>query len=142
EFLARPSTIGAICPSSRSLAAKMASQVPLDDGLVIELGAGTGVVTQALLNHGVAPENLIVVELSPRFAQRLRQQFQHLEVITGNAADLHQLIPAGKKVSAIVSSLPLCSLPPPVTQTILTQWQPLLAGGGVAVQFTYSLRTP
>jgi len=142
ELLTRPATIGAICPSSRALAAGMAAQVPLDGGLVIELGAGTGVVTQALLDHGVAPENLLVLELSARFAQRLRQRYGQLDIITGNAADLSQLVPPGKKVSAIVSSLPLCSLPAPVTRAILAQWRHLLVDGGMAVQFTYSLRTP
>ncbi len=142
ELFERPATIGALCPSSRTLAARMAAQVPLNDGLVIELGAGTGVVTHALLERGVAPDRLIVLELSPRFSHRLRKRYSQLEIITGNAADLGQLIPAGKKVSAIVSSLPLCSLPATVTQAILSQWQPLLAHGGVAVQFTYSPRTP
>src|SRR3546814_8697364 len=62
EFITRPGTIGAICPSSRFLAKHMALEVPrADDGLVIELGGGTGVITQALLDQGVAPEKLMVI---------------------------------------------------------------------------------
>lgn len=143
EFLTRPGSIGAICPSSRYLAKQMALQVPVgDDGLVIELGGGTGVITQALLNRGIAPQNLLVVEFSSPFVQRLRQRFGNLDIIHGNAADLCQLVPQGRKVKAIVSSLPLCSLPPTVTKTILQQWQTLLQHDGIAIQFSYHLRTP
>ncbi|HEY9278598.1 MAG TPA: methyltransferase domain-containing protein [Eoetvoesiella sp.] len=143
EFITQPANIGAICPSSRYLAKHMALQVPQDnDGLVIELGGGTGVITQALLNQGIAPGNLMVVEYSSSFVQRLRQRFDNLNIVHGNAADLCQLVPQDKKIKAIVSSLPLCSLPPMVTQTILQQWQTLLQDDGVAIQFSYHLRTP
>ncbi|WP_353147944.1 methyltransferase domain-containing protein [Pollutimonas bauzanensis] len=143
ELYNRPGAIGAICPSSRYLARQMARQVPVsDDGLIIELGGGTGVITRALLDHGVAPDRLKVVEFSSPFVQRLRQRFPHIDVIHGNAADLSLLLPPGMKIRAIVSSLPLCSLPEPITRAILQQWQLLLQDGGVAIQFTYNLRLP
>ncbi len=76
ELITKPGSIGAICPSSRYLARHMAQQVPLDEpGLVIELGGGTGAITQALLTAGVAPANLLVLEYSRPFVQRLRQRF-------------------------------------------------------------------
>src|SRR3546814_8261456 len=102
----------------------MALEVPrADDGLVIELGGGTGVITQALLDQGVAPEKLMVIEYSNQFVQKLRTRFSNLNIVHGNAADLCQLVPQNQKVSAIVSSLPLCSLPAPMTRLILQQWQ-------------------
>ena len=56
EIWANPRAMGAACPSAPSLASHMASHVPLDrDGLVVELGGGTGAVTAALLKHGVPP---------------------------------------------------------------------------------------
>ncbi len=143
ELLNRPGAIGAICPSSRFLARQMARQIPVsDDGLIIELGGGTGVITRALLDHGVAPERLKVIEFSSPFVQTLRERFPQVEVIHGNAADLCKLIPQNAKIQAIVSSLPLCSLPEPITQSILEQWRTLLHDGGVAIQFTYNLRSP
>jgi phospholipid N-methyltransferase len=121
----------------------MARQVPrAEDGLIIELGAGTGVITKALLDSGVDPHRLIVIEFSALFVQRLRERFPEVVVIHGNAADLSDFLPAGIKVRAIVSSLPLCSLPEPITQAILQQWRLLLRDGGVAIQFTYNLRQP
>src|SRR3546814_311863 len=143
ELCAKPGIIGAVCPSSRYLARHMARQVPHNDsGLIIELGGGTGVITQALLNHGVSPERLVVVEFSNPFVQRLRKRFPRVNVIQGSAADLGLLLPQGSKVHAIVSSLPLCSLPDPMTQSILQQWRQLLHDDGVAVQLTYNLRRP
>lgn len=143
ELYNQPGVIGAICPSSRYLARQMARQLPIhDDGLIIELGGGTGAITQALLNHGVAPERLKVIEYSSVFVQRLRQRFPDVDVIHGSAADLSQLLPSNVKIGAIVSSLPLCSLPGPITEAILQQWKLLLHDGGVAIQFTYNLRQP
>jgi phospholipid N-methyltransferase len=64
ESIGRPAAIGAVCPSSRQLAQRIARQVPRGDGVVIELGGGTGAVTQGLLDNGVRPERRIVVERS------------------------------------------------------------------------------
>ncbi|NYT86107.1 class I SAM-dependent methyltransferase [Pollutimonas harenae] len=143
EFFAQPGIVGAICPSSPFLAHRMAREVShIKDGLIIELGPGTGVVTKALLKQGVAPERLLVLEYSNRFVQRLRRQFPLVNIVHGNAADLCRIVPAGTKVSAIVSSLPLCSLPEPLMQSIVQQWRELLHDSGVAVQFTYNLHRP
>lgn len=142
ELCARPGAIGAICPSSPYLARRMAQQVPEGDGIVVELGGGTGVITRALLDHGVPPQRLIVIELSSSFVQRLRDRFPDVRIVHGSAADLAQLIPQGEPIRAIVSSLPLCSLPAPISHAILDQWRILLNDDGVAVQFTYNLRRP
>ncbi|NYT57650.1 methyltransferase domain-containing protein [Alcaligenaceae bacterium] len=143
EFCATPGTIGSICPSSRFLANRLAREVAHhQDGLIIELGPGTGVVTRALLRQGIPPERLLVVEYSNTFVQRLRKQFPHVNVVHGNAADLCQIVPQNAKVAAIVSSLPLCSMPEPLMESILDQWRYLLDDRGTAVQFTYNLHRP
>lgn len=140
EWLARPGTVGAVWPSSRWLACRMAAQVPLSgDGLVIELGAGTGVVTQALLDRGISAGRLWVVERSPTFVQHLRHRFSALTVVGGDAVNLESLLPANKKIDAIVSSLPLRSLPSGVVSAIAAQWRSCLASDGRLVQFTYAL---
>src|SRR5258708_5267818 len=84
-FLARwlraPHKIGALTPASRYLARAMADQVAPDQGLVIELGAGTGNVTQALLDAGLPPDRLIVVERDPAFYILLKQRFPFLKIL-------------------------------------------------------------
>lgn len=143
ELINQPKFTGAICPSSKKLARQMARHIPLDnDGIIIELGGGTGVITQAILDHGVSPDKLYVIEFSHTFACHLKTRFPHITVINGNAAHLDTLIPHGAKINAVVSSLPLISLPPDTCQQILQQWHTLLKDQGLAIQFTYNLRSP
>ncbi len=141
ELVQHPKFTGAICPSSKRLGRHMARHIPLDhDGYVIELGGGTGVITQAILDRGVPAEKLIVIEFSHSFAAHLQRRFPRVKIINGNAADLDALLPPDVRINAIVSSLPLISLPPEVRSRILHHWQTLLKDDGRAIQFTYNLR--
>jgi phospholipid N-methyltransferase len=118
----------------------MARQVPSGDGLVIELGAGTGMVTQALLDYGISPGRLIVIERSSRFVEHLRHRFPGTTVIHGDAARLAELIPQGLHIDAIVSSLPLRSLPGDLRARVVAQWQHVLDKDSALIQFTYDIR--
>ncbi|MCW3482010.1 methyltransferase domain-containing protein [Neisseriaceae bacterium JH1-16] len=140
ELLTKPAAVGAIWPSSDRLARCMAAHVPTGYGLVVELGGGTGAVTQALLERGLAPERLLVIECSPTFVRHLRQRFPGVTVLHGDATELANLLPNSVPIDAIVSSLPLRSLPADDTATILAQWCRVLPVGGIAIQFTYDLR--
>ena len=141
ELLDQPAAIGAIWPSSSRLAARMASRVPRHcDGLVVELGAGTGSVTRALLSDGIAPRRLVVIERSTRFVRYLRSRFPGIRVLHGDAARLAELVPPDRPIDAIVSSLPLRSLPPKVAAAIVAQWWAVLPAGGTVIQYTYDLR--
>ena len=143
ELFTNPASAGAPWPSSRYLGKHMAAPVaPEGQGLVIEVGAGTGVVTQALLDRGVAAERLLVVERSPLLFEYLRKRFPDLRVVLGDAAELQAMIPEGATVDALVSSVPLRSLPFLESEAIVTHWQAILPKGTVLVQFTYALRGP
>ncbi|MCA8239711.1 MULTISPECIES: class I SAM-dependent methyltransferase [Burkholderia] len=142
EWAGRPASVGALCPSSRHLAREMADAVPGGDGLVVELGGGTGAVTAALLERGVAPRRLIVVERSPAFVQHLRRRFPGISIVSGDARQLERLLPPGATVDAIVSCLPLRTLPREDVAAILGQCQRALSADGVMIQFTYDLRPP
>lgn len=140
ELLHQPSAVGAIWPSSRRLAASMAARVPRHrDGLVVELGAGTGAVTRALLQRGIAPRRLVVIDKSASFVRHLRTRFPSIRVLQGDAARLAELLPAGQSIDTIVSSLPLRSLPAEDAAAIVAQWATLLPAGGTVIQFTYAL---
>ena len=151
ELVANPGQIGAICASSPRLAARMAAWVdPSAPGLVVELGGGTGVITQALLARGVPPERLVVIEYAPMLAAHLARRFPGVRVIEGDAAHLHrwqrdQLLPPGadgqpQPIQAIVSGLPLLSMPHPVRARIVQAGAAALAENGRLIQFTYTLR--
>ena len=143
EIWANPRAMGAACPSAPALASCMASRMPVDrDGLIVELGGGTGAVTAALLEHGVPPWKLVVIERSPTLANHLRRRFPQLRVVQGDAAQLAQLLghDRSRGIGGIVSSLPLRSLPPAVTRAVGHQFETLLDAGGLLVQYTYDLR--
>lgn len=141
EMFSQPAAVGAIWPSSHWLARTVASRVPVHgDGLVVELGGGTGAVTQALLRRGIAPGRLTVIECSPVFVQHLRARFPEVTILLGDAAELGELLPRGSHIDAIVSSLPLRSLSGRKAAAIVAQWSALIADGSVVVQFTYDLR--
>src|SRR5215216_6055186 len=86
SWLEKPLAIGAVTPSGRVLARSMAHYVdPRVSGPVIELGPGTGPVTEALIERGVAEERLVLVEFNPTFCQLLRARFHKATVLQGDA---------------------------------------------------------
>lgn len=140
EFVKNPRHTGAICPSSRHLAAQMAALVPAGEGKVIELGPGSGPMTAALLQHGVPPSDLILVERTQSFAEHLRRRFPEVQVIHGDACQLRQLLGAAQTpVRAIVSSLPLRSMPTQTVSQIGAQIRAIAHPGTRFIQFTYHL---
>jgi phosphatidylethanolamine/phosphatidyl-N-methylethanolamine N-methyltransferase len=121
----------------------MAGEVPsLPGASVIELGAGTGVVTESLLKQGLPPSRLLAVERSPALAEMLQQKFPAIRVVCGDAGDLteilHQAGVEGQRHD-VVSSLPLKSLPADSVQRIRAGIGNVLVAGGLWIQFTYSL---
>lgn len=140
-----PLTTGAVSPSGRFLARTMARYVdPLGDGLVIELGPGTGPVTQALIQRGIAPERLVLVEFDLAFCKLLERRFPRATVIQGDAYRLRDTL-AGKidsPISAIVSSLPLLNTPDAQRLGLLEDAFALMKPEGSFVQFTYGLVSP
>jgi phosphatidylethanolamine/phosphatidyl-N-methylethanolamine N-methyltransferase len=123
----------------------MASYVDLSrEGPVVELGPGTGPVTQALLEHGVPPSRLLLVEYETPFCDLLRQRFPGVEVIQGDAYGLKQTL-AGRvegPVASVVSSLPLLNQAEPDRLRLLDQSFDMMDAGGLFIQFTYGLFSP
>ncbi len=143
EAVSNPRAIGAILPSSSALAHRMAESASAERGaFVVELGAGTGAVTEALLERGIPPRRLLAVECSEPLAELLRARFPSVNIACGDAADLRQWVrcmaPRGKVVH-IVSSLPLRSLPASKVRAILGAISAVLRRGGTWTQYTYAL---
>ena len=75
QWLANPRQTAAIVPSSPDLVAAVMGELPPGAQRIIELGAGTGVFTRALQEHGIHAEDLLVLELNPVMHANLAQQF-------------------------------------------------------------------
>ena len=140
QLLRRPHEIVALAPSSEALAREMAAQLPALEGPVIELGAGTGKITRALLDAGVPPADLHAIEMQPEFAAYLEATFPEIAVYRSKAQEMRSVAP--KNARAVVSGLPFLSMPNRVQEAILSATREILAPGGAFVQFTYGPTPP
>lgn len=144
-WLRSPLKMGAALPSSRGLARAMAAQVDLSrEGAIVELGAGTGVVTQALLEAGVAHDRLLVIERDKKLHSLLNAIFHDLKILCADAMELEDVLKNSSvsKVNAIVSSLPFISMPTAVRDGIQEQMAKVIGDLGIIVQFTYGPKSP
>jgi phosphatidylethanolamine/phosphatidyl-N-methylethanolamine N-methyltransferase len=145
RLIAQPQHTGAVAPSSPGLTRAMAAQVyPHATLPILEFGPGTGVVTEALIARGIAPERITAVEYDAEFAQRVRERCPGVTVIQGDAFDLDKTLGAraGDTFAAAVSSLPLVNFPIETRNAFLAGIFKRLAPGAPFVQFSYRLKPP
>ena len=142
-LIARPKQVGAVAPSSRVLARAIADEVD-PSGSILELGPGTGVITQALLERGVAPAHLTTVEYDPDFAAAITARFPGVQVIQGDAFDLNRTLGArnGERFAAIVSGIPLLNFPVARRRAYMEGLMHRLLPGAPFVQFSYGMHAP
>ncbi|MBL9047346.1 MAG: methyltransferase type 12 [Tabrizicola sp.] len=132
--------ISAVAPSSRFLAAAMAEGLGPRTGPVVEFGPGTGQLTRGILEAGVAPSDLTLFELDPDFVAHLRQTFPGVTVHHLGADRAAEVVAPG--VGAVVSGLPLLSMPVAVREAIVGAAFAILAPGAPMSQFTYGPNPP
>lgn len=140
-----PLQTGALLPSGQLLARAMARHVDLGrPGPVVELGAGTGAITRALLARGLAPRGLVAVEKDPALCRVLMLRFPEVTVLQGDVAELAALLAeAGVgRPGTLVSGLPLVGMTRRTRQRVLKEVSACLDPGGAFVQFTYSPLAP
>ena len=145
SWIERPLTIGAVTPSGKMLARTMARYVdPNSTGPVVELGPGTGPVTEALVEAGVAPSRLVLVEFDPTFCRILRSRYPDATLVQGDAYGLRRLLETLllQPAAAVVSGLPLITKPLRMRLRLLRDAFDLMCPGAPFVQFTYSVASP
>jgi phosphatidylethanolamine/phosphatidyl-N-methylethanolamine N-methyltransferase len=145
SWLEKPLSTGAVMPSGRVLARTMAGYVdPRGNGPVIELGPGTGPVTEALVENGVDPARLVLVEFNPTFCRLLRSRFPAATVVQGDAYGLRRLLDSLLRdpADAVVSGLPLVTKPLKTRLRLLLDSFNLMRQGAPFVQFTYAVVPP
>lgn len=132
-------------PSGRPLARAMAKFVdPNVPGQVIELGPGTGAVTAALVERGIEPSRMVLVEFNPTFCRLLRARFPEATILQGDAYGLRRLLGTllCDPAAAVVSGLPLVTKHLKTRLRLLTDAFTLLTPGAPFVQITYALASP
>jgi phosphatidylethanolamine/phosphatidyl-N-methylethanolamine N-methyltransferase len=145
SWIEKPLHVGAVMPSGRVLARTMAQYVDVDsEGPVIELGPGTGAITNALIAHGIDQNRLVLVEYNPGFCALLRDRYPHATVVQGDAYALRDSLwdVLSAPASAVVSGLPLVTRPMLTRLKLIRDAFAAMAPGSPFVQFTYSVAPP
>jgi phosphatidylethanolamine/phosphatidyl-N-methylethanolamine N-methyltransferase len=145
SWIRSPLKMGAVAPSSPALTRAMAAEVNLDlPGPVVELGPGTGVATKALIERGIKPERLVLVEYSREFCDLLRQRFPGVTVVQGDAYRLRETLAhiVREPLAAIVSGLPLLTRPLPERVRLLESALLMLGPAAPFIQFSYGPKAP
>jgi phosphatidylethanolamine/phosphatidyl-N-methylethanolamine N-methyltransferase len=145
SWMEKPLRTGAVMPSGKPLARAMARYVdPQSKGPVIELGPGTGPVTAALVEHGIDPARLVLVEFNPDFCRLLRTRYPAATVVQGDAYRLRPLLGSilNEPAAAVVSGLPLMTKPLRTRLRLMADAITLLQPGAPFVQFTYAMMPP
>ncbi|MEJ2867619.1 methyltransferase domain-containing protein [Actinomycetospora sp. OC33-EN08] len=136
-----PGVIGAVAPSGRALCDLLASVAPADvPSTVVELGPGTGVVSQALRRRLPPGSRHVAVELDRSMVGLLRRNLPWLEVLPGDAKDLQELLAdvGIDHVDAVVSGLPWTLFSRDAQRAIMDQVNRVLVPGGVFTTFAYA----
>jgi phosphatidylethanolamine/phosphatidyl-N-methylethanolamine N-methyltransferase len=142
-LLKDPRGVSAPTPSGPALAAAMAEKVdPLRPGLVVELGAGTGVVTEALLARGISADRLLVIESGAYFVDLLRARFPGVTVVQGDALVFEHYLPPEVRISAVVSGVPLLNFPYWRRKTLIERALAVQGSGGRFIQLSYGWKPP
>jgi phosphatidylethanolamine/phosphatidyl-N-methylethanolamine N-methyltransferase len=145
SWIEKPLHMGAVMPSGRLLARTMAQYVDVRaTGPVVELGPGTGAITNALIEHGVDPKRLVLVEYNPGFCALLRDRYPQAKVVQGDAYRLKDTLwnVLNGPATAVVSGLPLVTKPMLTRLKLIRDAFSALSPGAPFVQFTYSVVPP
>jgi phosphatidylethanolamine/phosphatidyl-N-methylethanolamine N-methyltransferase len=147
QWLKNPLGMAALSPSGSQLTGLMMAELPPQAQRVIELGAGTGVFTRALIREGIAPDKLLVVELNEELHGYLREQFPQAKVVCGNACDLQKLTASNGfsdegPADAVISGLGLLSMSRDLQKSIIESAFSVLKADGQFIQFTYGPKSP
>jgi len=144
EWFANPQRTGSLAPSSPQLAAAMAHWLPSNpESFVLELGPGTGAVTEMLIKRGLREDRLVAIERNPKMARLLREKFPRAQIIIGDAWNLDHLLHSRREpiesVGAVISSLPLLNFPHAEAEALTQKIRAVLEPDGNWVQYSYHL---
>ncbi|GJM31081.1 MAG: phospholipid N-methyltransferase [Saprospiraceae bacterium] len=143
EGLKNLKTVGTLTRSSKYLCKNMVKHVNFDDAeLIVELGAGDGVITKYILEGMTGKTRLLTFEVNSRFCEELRDINDDRLVVAEDSAEnlgkhLEQL--GTNKVDYIISAIPFVALPKELGYTIIQECFNHLKKGGLFIQVHYSL---
>jgi phospholipid N-methyltransferase len=140
NFLKNPLSVGAVWPSSAKLCSRMISDIEFQQlDCIVELGPGTGAITQCIAASAKPGAEIISVELDRRMAEALRLRFPRVAVVNASATDLRMILNGRGRTcaDAVISALPWTNFPKKLQSDILDAIEDILAPGGYFTTFAY-----
>ncbi len=145
RFLANPLKVGSVVPASDTVGRLIGALVRRKDhDLVVELGAGTGVITRAILAAGIPADRLVAIEVDSHMAKFLRSSLPGVLVIEGDAFDLVRILPQqiGGKVGTVVCGISVAMLPYERQRELVAAALSVMPVNGQLLVFSYWLTSP
>lgn len=141
QWLRSPKSMGSVIPSSRALAKAVAAEVAWQPGqYVVELGGGTGAISQGLIDRGIPRDRLIVIELDGALHAYLKERLTGCLVIQGDATRLPEILARHQvgEIGTVISGLPMVGMPFEFQQAIIDQGFKVMPKGSFMLQYSYS----
>jgi len=142
NWLKYPLVLGAVLPTQKFASDLMASDVNSELGTVVELGAGTGQITQSILNKGIKEEDLILVEINKEFSKILKEKFPKAQIYSEDVISFLEKFQKrfNRKIDLIISGIPLVSLNKKTRDKLCEISVGNLSESGNFFQITYFIR--
>ncbi|MCK5018630.1 MAG: hypothetical protein KAS32_16335 [Candidatus Peribacteraceae bacterium] len=139
-MLSKAREIGAIAPSSKMLARAMVDFIDVKKpGIIVEIGAGFGAITDELIRQNIPQERIVIFEVQKMMVDKLHAKYPRALIFQVSAEHMVKYL-KDKSISAIVSSVPLRSLPDDVVARIGKAIVKISTPGTRYIQYTYDLR--
>lgn len=145
QWLRSPKSMGSVIPSSKFLAKALAGEVAWEPGqYVVELGGGTGAISQGLIDRGIPRDRLVVIELDTSLHGFLKERLPGCHVIQGDATRLDEILKhhGVGEVGTVISGLPMVGMPFDFHKAIIGQGFRNVRPGGFMLQYSYSPVAP
>ncbi|NGX43295.1 MAG: Ribosomal RNA small subunit methyltransferase A [Chlamydiae bacterium] len=141
QFFRHPNDIGSLTPSSAALANAMTRYIENDhpqtqEKYYLEAGAGTGAFTKAIIEKLGPNDHLDLIEINPKFCERLSKKYEHLKNVSIHVGSVLQWAPP-YKYDAIVSSLPFNVFEAQFVLDIYEHYRKVIKPGGIVSYFEY-----
>jgi phospholipid N-methyltransferase len=132
--LQKPLEVSTIVPTSSALALRMLSEVQTDNGIVLELGTGTGAITRHLNKKLKDPKQYIGFEINDEMTRFMRENYPHLHFEQAPADQIGRFTPP-ESVDSVVSSLPWSVFSTKTQESTLKAIFEVLRPGGIFITY-------